>query len=130
MHCEDFIGAGGLVPNHSFEETICCEEFDCYEEWENGFGIGAGHLHINACGATEAWGVDFDLLVPIPDGVDIYDFHLIMFNRWGVIVWESYNTVGRWDGTYGGDSVQDGVYVWVIHAKDRENDKVYEFKEL
>ena len=101
-----------------------------YEEWENGFGIGAWHLHSNACGATEAWGVDFDLLVPIPDGVDIYDFHLIMFNRWGVIVWESYNTVGRWDGTYGGDSVQDGVYVWVIHAKDRENDKVYEFKEL
>tara|TARA_B110000037_G_scaffold93295_1_gene109853 strand:- start:31062 stop:32021 length:960 start_codon:yes stop_codon:yes gene_type:complete len=66
--CEDFIGAGGLVPNHSFEETICCEEFDCYEEWENGFGIGAWHLHSNACGATEAWGVDFDLLVPIPDG--------------------------------------------------------------
>jgi gliding motility-associated-like protein len=66
--CEDFIGAGGLVPNHSFEETICCDEFDCYEEWENGFGIGAGHLHSTDCGATEAWGVNFDLLVPIPDG--------------------------------------------------------------
>jgi len=27
-------------------------------------------------------------------GIDIYDFHLTMYNRWGEIVWESYNAEG------------------------------------
>lgn len=62
-------------------------------------------------------------------GVDIYDFHLTMFNRWGEIVWESYNTEGVWDGHYGsGGMVQDGTYVWVIEAKDVYTDKKYEFR--
>ena len=62
-------------------------------------------------------------------GIDIYDFHLTMFNRWGEIVWESYNTEGIWNGHYGnGGLVQDGVYVWVIQAKDSYTDKKYEFR--
>ena len=63
------------------------------------------------------------------DGVDIYDFHLMMFNRWGEMVWESYNPGAAWDGTYGnGGIVQGGTYVWVIQAKDLENDKAYKFE--
>ena len=63
------------------------------------------------------------------EGVDIYDFHLMMFNRWGEMVWESYNPSAAWDGTYGnGGIVQDGTYVWVIQAKDLENDKAYKFE--
>ncbi|MEZ4922974.1 MAG: PKD domain-containing protein [Crocinitomicaceae bacterium] len=62
-------------------------------------------------------------------GIDIYDFHLTMFNRWGEIVWESYNTEGAWNGHYGsGGLVPDGTYVWVIEAKDVYNDRKYEFR--
>jgi len=62
-------------------------------------------------------------------GIDIYEFHLILFNRWGEIVWESYNPDASWDGTYGNDGdVQDGTYVWVINAKDSYTDKKYEFR--
>ncbi len=62
-------------------------------------------------------------------GIDIYDYHLLIFNRWGEIVWESYNPEAVWNGTYGGsDDVQDGTYVWVLHAKDTYNDKKYEFR--
>ncbi len=62
-------------------------------------------------------------------GIDIYDFHLTLFNRWGEVVWESYNPDASWNGTYGGTSeVQDGTYVWVINAKDSYNDKKYEFR--
>ena len=61
-------------------------------------------------------------------GIDIYDFHMTMFNRWGEIVWESFDPEGEWDGTYGSDgSIQDGSYVWILHAKDSYNDKKYEF---
>lgn len=62
-------------------------------------------------------------------GIDIYDFHLTMYNRWGEIVWESYNPDGSWNGKYGNQGlVQDGTYVWVIEAKDTYNDKKYEFR--
>lgn len=63
------------------------------------------------------------------DGIDIYDFHLTMFNRWGEVVWESYNPDGAWNGRYGNQEiVQDGTYVWVLEAKDTYSDKKYEFR--
>ena len=62
-------------------------------------------------------------------GIDIYDFHLVMFNRWGEIIWESFNSEAVWSGSYGdGGLVQDGTYIWVIQAKDSYNDKKYEFR--
>ena len=70
---------------------------------------------------NQTWGVHIA-------GIDVYDFHLTMFNRWGEIIWESYDPTAQWDGTYGETPVKDGVYVWVIHAKDVENDQVHEFK--
>ncbi|MBD3636310.1 MAG: gliding motility-associated C-terminal domain-containing protein [Crocinitomicaceae bacterium] len=62
-------------------------------------------------------------------GIDIYDYHLTIFNRWGEIIWESYNAEGVWNGHYGdGGLVQDGTYIWVIEAKDSYTDKKYEFR--
>jgi len=63
------------------------------------------------------------------NGIDIYDYHCIIFNRWGETIWESYNPEAEWEGTYaGGDEVQDGTYVWLVYAKDSYNDKKYEFR--
>jgi gliding motility-associated-like protein len=46
------------------------------------------------------------------DGIDVTEYHLYMFNRWGEIVWESFNPEGQWDGSYNGSLVPDGTYVW------------------
>jgi gliding motility-associated-like protein len=63
------------------------------------------------------------------DGIDIYDFHLTMFNRWGEPVWESFNQIAEWHGHYGDNGqIQDGTYVWLIEAKDSNTDKKYEFR--
>ncbi|WP_139134342.1 PKD domain-containing protein, partial [Crocinitomix algicola] len=57
-------------------------------------------------------------------GLDIYDFHLMIFNRWGEMVFESYDATGAWDGTYGnGDIVPDGVYVWKMEFGETMTDK-------
>ena len=62
-------------------------------------------------------------------GIDIYDYHCTIFNRWGEIIWESYNPEAEWPGTYGaGKDVQEGTYVWLVYAKDSYNDKKYEFR--
>ena len=62
------------------------------------------------------------------DGIDFYDFHLVMYNRWGEPVWESYNVIGEWNGSYGGNPVEEGTYIWVVEAKDANSDKLYEFR--
>lgn len=63
--------------------------------------------------------------LPIFDaGLDIYDYHLVIFNRWGEMVFESFNVAYGWDGTYGNrDIVQDGTYVWQIEFGETMSDK-------
>lgn len=57
-------------------------------------------------------------------GFDPYDYHLTIFNRWGEIVFESYNALVGWDGTYSNQGlVEDGVYVWQIEFKENMSDK-------
>jgi gliding motility-associated-like protein len=60
-------------------------------------------------------------------GVDIFNFNLTIFNRWGELIWESNDPDASWDGTYGGKLVETGTYVWTIRAEDAENDNNYEF---
>jgi gliding motility-associated-like protein len=56
-------------------------------------------------------------------GYDPYDFHMILFNRWGEVVFESYNSEMGWDGTYNGKIAQDGIYTWKIDFKETMTDK-------
>jgi gliding motility-associated-like protein len=50
-------------------------------------------------------------------GIDIYGYQLLIFNRWGEILFESNDAEFGWDGTYGGNIVQDGTYIWKIRYK-------------
>lgn len=56
-------------------------------------------------------------------GYDPFDFNLVIFNRWGEIIWESFNSEIGWDGTYRGLPVQDGTYTWKIEFKTSANDE-------
>lgn len=58
-------------------------------------------------------------------GFDPFDFNLLIFNRWGEIVWESHDASVGWDGTYGTDGreVQDGTYTWKIDFKTTMTDE-------
>jgi gliding motility-associated-like protein len=58
-------------------------------------------------------------------GFDPYDYHLMIFNRWGELIFESYNANIGWKGTYpdGGELCEDGVYVWKIDFKETMSDK-------
>jgi len=52
------------------------------------------------------------------------DYHLVIFNRWGEIIFESFNNNLGWDGTYiNGTPVQDGVYVYLIEFGELLTDK-------
>ncbi|MBN4073108.1 gliding motility-associated C-terminal domain-containing protein, partial [Crocinitomix catalasitica] len=62
-------------------------------------------------------------------GYDVYDYHLTIFNRWGEVVFESFDAAFGWDGTYGNEGlVQDGVYVWAIEFGETMSDKKHRHK--
>ena len=48
-----------------------------------------------------------------PKGVGITDYHLMIFNRWGELIFETTEFNSGWNGIYKGDLVQEDVYVWV-----------------
>lgn len=59
------------------------------------------------------------------EGIDVYDFHLSIYDRWGQTVWESNNPETGWDGTAFGESLQSGTYIWALTAGDALNDSRY-----
>lgn len=61
------------------------------------------------------------------EGIDIHDFELLIFNRWGQLIWESHDITVPWDGTYNGKIVPNDTYTWTIRASDMLNDGKYEY---
>jgi gliding motility-associated-like protein len=61
------------------------------------------------------------------DGIDIHQFNLLIFNRWGEVIWESNDPSGGWDGTYQGKIVPNGQYTWILETKETISDKKYTF---
>jgi gliding motility-associated-like protein len=47
-------------------------------------------------------------------GLNVEKFHLMIFDRWGELIFESYNIENGWDGTYKGNEVQIDVYLWKL----------------
>ena len=60
--------------------------------------------------------------VVFTDGFNPYEFHLEIWNRWGELIWESYDHTATWDGTYGGYPCQSGLYTWKIRFGNEDND--------
>jgi gliding motility-associated-like protein len=56
-------------------------------------------------------------------GISEDGFQMLIFNRWGEVVFESYDMRFGWNGKYGagGPEVKDGVYIWKIIYKDLNN---------
>ena len=73
-------------------------------------------------------GDDFnEVFLPYLSGIDIYDYHLTIFNRWGEIMFESYDLNVGWTGVYGNGLVQNGVYIWTIEVGDILTDERLEY---
>jgi gliding motility-associated-like protein len=62
------------------------------------------------------------------EGVDITQFNLTIFNRWGQVIFETNDTKVGWDGTFQGRIVEQGIYNWTATAKEIISDKKYEFR--
>jgi len=61
------------------------------------------------------------------DGIDEFNFELMIFDRWGEIVWETHDVNAKWDGTYHGRVVPAGGYSWIARVKNKYDDTKKEF---
>ena len=61
------------------------------------------------------------------NGEAIKDFSMSIYNRWGQMIFESTNANHRWDGTFKGERVLEGIYIYKINATGPTGNK--ELKE-
>ncbi len=53
--------------------------------------------------------------------INIVNFDIQIFNRWGELIFSSNDKNFEWDGSYQGNIVQDGTYVWKISYSQINN---------
>jgi len=63
----------------------------------------------------------------ISSELDIDDYRLDIFNRWGEIVFTTRDINHAWDGKYNGVLQQSGVYTWKISIRAKNTDEMRNF---
>lgn len=61
------------------------------------------------------------------EGIDLNSFELLIYDRWGEIVWTSHDITLSWDGKYNSQDPKEGTYTWTLTTKDIANDAKYYF---
>lgn len=97
----------------------------------------------NGCKTSDDVPIYFDPLIYVPNAFtpngdamnntfqavtnNVNTFEMLIFNRWGEIVYSTSSIDHQWDGTYNGYRVPDDVYVWQIVYTDLRNNE-YELR--
>ncbi|MFH0867237.1 MAG: gliding motility-associated C-terminal domain-containing protein [Bacteroidota bacterium] len=61
------------------------------------------------------------VFIPVSVFVDAQDYQFTVYNRWGLIVFQTTDINTGWDGTFGGELTPQGVYVYAIQYKNSQN---------
>lgn len=56
-------------------------------------------------------------------GYDAQNFHFEIYNRWGELIFETYNPAIGWDGTYGDKLLMSGSYTWKLQFREKMTEK-------
>ena len=56
------------------------------------------------------------------DAFDKQSYTMLIFDRWGEILFETHDTSFGWDGTYNGQLCKEGTYTWKIVIKQKIKD--------
>ncbi|HEX2900078.1 MAG TPA: PKD domain-containing protein, partial [Bacteroidia bacterium] len=128
----DFGDGGGsnlFSPEHEYQDT-------------GRFDVQLIAISANGCRDTAYHkvivGADFTIYIPnafTPNGdglndffsvkwIGVKEFHVMLFDRWGMMIYESFDPDFQWDGSLHDRGVQEGVYTYVIEARGYLSEKV------
>ncbi|MCW5898721.1 MAG: CotH kinase family protein [Flavobacteriales bacterium] len=68
-----------------------------------------------------------DVWIPVANVVDLESYHLRIYDRWGLLLFETRDPWEGWDGTIGGQLMPDGVYVYQADVVDAIKRDRYNF---
>ncbi|MFZ5553511.1 MAG: gliding motility-associated C-terminal domain-containing protein [Bacteroidota bacterium] len=68
-----------------------------------------------------------DIFFPIVSGHDPLSYELMIFNRWGELIFESHSNQVGWDGYHKGMMSKQDVYVWKLKVKKLNDGEKKEF---
>ncbi|MBS1568501.1 MAG: gliding motility-associated C-terminal domain-containing protein, partial [Bacteroidetes bacterium] len=69
-----------------------------------------------------------DVFQVLGTGLSPKDFHLMIFDRWGELIYDTTDLGAAWDGTRDGAAVKSDVYVWSVKAYSRYSIEPYEMQ--
>lgn len=62
-----------------------------------------------------------DVFFPTSAGIE--EFHMMIYNKWGEVIFESFDINKGWDGYYKGKICEQDVYVWKAFATFKDGNK-------
>jgi gliding motility-associated-like protein len=65
-----------------------------------------------------------ELFFPVLFGISAEEYQFMVFDRWGMLIYETDSHSGAWDGTHNGLPSQQDVYVWKLKAVDKYTEEV------
>lgn len=96
----------------------------------------------NGCSASDNVYISYEALIYVPNtftpngnatnetffalGVNIDEFNMEIYNRWGELIYTGDKLSKSWDGTYNDLPCPDGVYVWKIRYGEIVSSKMFE----
>jgi gliding motility-associated-like protein len=130
----DFTGASSTLqnPNYTYPDTGCFPATltvigtnNCPDVVEHPICIqpiftfyAPNTFTPNNDGTNDTWS-------PNGIGIDPGHYHLMIFDRWGNLLWETYTWLEGWDGraNHGSNIAQIDTYVWKVDLQDVFHDK-------
>ncbi len=93
-------------------------EFGCIDSTARQIQVNIEPIYYIPNAFTPDGDLHNNVFLPVfTSGFDPYQYKLLIFNRWGEVLFESRNAQVGWDGTYGGNLMQDDVYLYTIEYK-------------
>lgn len=127
----------GVITWGPFYNISCAHCTDPYVWPEVEFIYTATITDYNGCQSSANVPIFFDPLIYIPnaftpngdgfnnvfkaEALNIQEFEMLIFNRWGELIKTLHHQDESWDGSYNGVQVLDDVYVWQVRYVDLKN---------
>lgn len=100
-------------------------DFGCLDSTEISIQISGDPIYYVPNTFTPDGDEHNNVFLPIfTTGFDPASYHLVLYNRWGECVFESFSTDKGWDGYYGGIKVEQGSYSYLIQFFDKKANKI------
>ena len=97
---------------------IISDNNGCTDSYQQTISIEGDYIVFTPSAFTPNGDGRNDIFIPEGIGISRDHYEFYVFNRWGELIFESYNPSVGWDGTYKGKLVKLDAYVWLLRTWD------------